>query len=249
VVALLVAVTLAQAPVALVQTSNFGVPPKRVAELTHELGELLKLHGMTPIEVKGTCEDRVCLIASGKDVGADAVISLGFATVLKDTLVDMQALLVESDKTLKPVTFKIAPGASMPSLETTQFLVALKNILPPPPLELKAPPPTLTPPPSVELATPRAPPPSVPLISSRTPAFVASGAAIAAGISALILEALAIADKHTLDNQPPYSSLTETQGLALRNRSNGCFTGALVTSISAAALIALAIVLFNLSSP
>jgi hypothetical protein len=115
---------------ALVQSSNFGVPPKRAAELTHELGELLKLQGLKPVLAATPCDNHACLIASARELKAGVVISMGFAMVVKETLVDVEALQVSDEKSLTTATFKIQAGSSFPAIETTQFLVTLKGLLP-----------------------------------------------------------------------------------------------------------------------
>jgi hypothetical protein len=130
VLALVVTLTLAQTPVALVQSSNFGVPARRTAELTHALSELIKLQGLTPIEASRPCDSRACVVSVAKELKATAVMSLAFAMVGKDTLLDVEALQVSDEKSLAAATFKVPVGASLPAVETTQFLVTFKGALP-----------------------------------------------------------------------------------------------------------------------
>jgi hypothetical protein len=161
VLALLAAAMLAQPPVALVQSSNFGVPARRAADLTHTLAEMFRKQGLNPVEVTGTCEDHPCLLAKAAEVKAVAVISIAFAVVGKETLVDLEALRTRDEAALAQATFKLPANSSLRPGETAAFIekieMAVKPSLVAEPVKEPTPPraePHLTPPPQPEPVAP-----------------------------------------------------------------------------------------------
>jgi hypothetical protein len=131
VLALLAAAVLAQPPVALVQSSNFGVPARRAADLTHTLAEMLRKQGLNPVEVTGTCEDHPCLLAKAAEVKAVAVISIAFAVVGKETLIDLEALRTRDEAALAQATFKLPANSGLRPGETGAFIEKIEMAVQP----------------------------------------------------------------------------------------------------------------------
>jgi hypothetical protein len=129
VLALLTAVALSQTPVALVQSSNFGVPAQRISDLTRALAEVIDAAKLVPVAATSPCEKRACIFTTARQLKARVVISLAFASVGKDTLVDAEALDVNDEKSLAQATLKAPSATSLQAGETSKFVAALKDAI------------------------------------------------------------------------------------------------------------------------
>lgn len=251
--ALLAAALLAQPPVAVVQTSNFGVPAKRAGELTRALGELMKKQGMQPIEVQGTCEDHACMLAKAGEVKAVAVISIAFAIVGKDTLLDLEALRTRDQASLAQATFKVPPNSSLRPGETAAFLekieMAVKPAVVAEPVKEPQTPPSKVEPPKSEPPLTAVPPEAVVEESessrSLAPPIVLGVVGVAAGVASAVLLGFARhehgVDLNTITDNGP---ITMTQAWADVAPANRLYTASLITAIAAAAFIGVALWLF-----
>jgi hypothetical protein len=249
VLALVFTLTLAQTPVALVQSSNFGVPARRTAELTHALSELIKLQGLTPIEASRPCENRECVVSVAKELKTTAVMSLAFALVGKDTLLDIEALQVSDEKSIAQATFKVPAGSALPAIETTQFLVTFKAALPSDVPKQAA---VVPEPKKDETAAPVATvtqPPPASSGPSLVPGITLGAAAVVAGAVSLAVFGIARSDWDNTDAQArtAASMLTRTEAMNMFARPysevNQKLSISLALALGAVALAGVAIAL------
>jgi hypothetical protein len=252
VLALVVTLTLAQTPVALVQSSNFGVPARRTAELTHALSELLKLQGFTPVEASRPCENRACVLAVAKELKSTAVMSLAFALVGKDTLLDVEALQLSDEKSIAQATFKVPAGSSLPAIETTQFLVTFKAALPSDvPKQATVVPEPKKSEPVAPVEVTQAPPPSAASHLSPAPGIALGVAAVVAGAVSLGFLGAGIGDEQgprgtefPVTNDPKmHTTLTQPQWQMYVDSANSNYTWSGVLGGVAGALAVAAVVL------
>lgn len=192
---LVLCAALSQNPrVAVVQSSNLGVSPKRSAELTNQLVDLLISEKLDPIDTKVACDNRACLVAAGKKLGAVVVISVALAALGKETVMDLEAVLVDDTKSLSQTTFTAKPGVPALPFEAVSFAADLRRVLgsstppstPKVAVQDDAPKtPALTPeptPPKPELVTEPATP-----SKSLAPGIALGAGAVVAGVVALVM--------------------------------------------------------------
>jgi hypothetical protein len=246
VLALILCASLSQAPkVAVVPSPSLNVPARRVADLTHSLMEMIDSNGMQAAESQGTCENRACLISNAKNLNAVAVISVAFAAVGKDTVVDLEALTTTDGKSIAQTTFTVRGDGHVLTIEASSFVNDVRRALPTQ-KETSQEPPKKDP--NLEPEHSREPPEVVtPNKGSLVPGFVAAGITLAAGTVAGVFGVLGLTENSRLHehhdgevvSQATYDSLVQ-----LRDSSNSHFTIGAIVLGAAVALAVTTIILF-----
>ena len=230
--------TLAQAPaqkIAVVPSANLGVPPKRAAELMKSFVELVRSEGLEPFEAH-PCDGRACVIAAAKEAHATAAVSIAFAAVGKDTIIDLECL-AEDGKSLDQTTFTVRGGETKLTIEASSFINEVKRKLPQPS--------TSQPPPphdgqSVSTLDPPAQPPESIEATHLRSRVIGISAAVAAALAGGGSLAFAIVSQNQLKAFPARAANPD-DWLAPRDIQRRNLTLAWVTCGVAAALAATAI--------
>ena len=138
-IALALCAVLSQAPVqkvAVVSPSDLGIPARRAAELVKNLVDVIRSVGLEPVEARQPCDNRACLIATGKELKAVAVISVAFAAVGKDVVVDLEGVQTSDGHKLAQTTFTVRSGEARPlTIDASAFVSDVKQALPPSPAQ------------------------------------------------------------------------------------------------------------------
>lgn len=130
---LVLGLALAQAPkVVVVQSSNLGVSAKRAGELTQLLLDVLAAEKVEAVESKTSCESRVCVIATAKRAGAAGAISLNFASLGKDAVMDLESVDVSNGKAIAQTTFTAKSTDTKLPFEALAFVADTRRALPVP---------------------------------------------------------------------------------------------------------------------
>ncbi len=240
---------LAQAPqkIAVVHGSNLGVSAKRVADVSRLLLEVLKAEKLEPLESKLPCEDPACLLATAKELGTAAVVSMSFAPLSKDTIVSLEALDA-AGKQLAQQTFTLKASDTKLPQEARAFAQAVRRELEAPPAvvakddtpketKLVPPPKTAEPPPELVVERPE---------HSRAPAIAVGVGAVAVGVAAVILLALASGESAEANRTvaPGLAAHPRPEAERLIDSANTKYTASMATGIGAAALAVTSMVLF-----
>lgn len=233
---LLAVVAQVQSPkLIVVPAANLGVHEVRAAELLDSVAELARLDGFDATVSAKSCADRACLLEVGREAGANAVVSAGFAAVGHDAVMDLEGLDVGSASTLSRLTFTVrSTTRSDLVMEPIRFLRTLKvALLETPELPARAakvePAPVECPAPQVIV---KAPAPPHPL--ARLP-FVTGAFGLAAAVSGGVLLAVNAVEAESLSRAMvnglvPYHRVE--QAVAIDERSQaalGLFIGAAAT--------------------
>ncbi len=250
--ALVLGLALSQAPkVVVVQTSNLGVSAKRTGELTQLLLELLKAEKLDAVEAKTACDNRVCVIATAKRLEGAVAVSVAFASLGKDAVMDLESILLSDGKPIGQTTFTSKAADTKLPFEALAFVADTRRGVPaPPPSKVAAsdaPKDTrLTPPPAEA-------PPSAPVTAESSSAVpgVRIGllaATAVAGIASLVLLFLAVNDNQQANATDPAGSmmakLTRAQATARINDANQKYTVSAALGGATAALAIAAVVTF-----
>jgi hypothetical protein len=247
-------VLMAQAPpqkTAVVQGGNVGVSTKRLGELNRGLVELLKAPWLEPVASKSPCESRDCVLAAGKALDAKVVVSVAFALVGKETVVDIEALQGSDGRSLATATFTLGAGKLLSAPDLAGFLKQLKDALGTPLKEAPAEEPLKSAEPAPADTAVRPPKVAVAQSSSSFVVPVTLGAGtLVAGAIAGVLGFEGVTAHASLDAQiratgsNGYADITMDHAQQTLAPANNLFTGSLITGCVAGALAVLAIVLF-----
>lgn len=124
---------LAQAPgpkLIVVQGANLGVHEMRASELLEAVAELARLDGFDASVSPKTCSDRLCLIEVAHADKADAVLSVAFAAVGRDAVMDLDGRDGVAGASIAQLTFTVrANTRSDLVMEPVPFLRQLKRAL------------------------------------------------------------------------------------------------------------------------
>lgn len=130
VLTLVLCLALGQAPkVVVVQTSNLGVPAKRTVELTQLLLDLMKAEKLDAVESKTACNGGACVIATAKRAETAGAISVNFASVGKDAVMDLESLSASDGKAIAQTTFTVKSTDSKLPFEALAFLADTRRAL------------------------------------------------------------------------------------------------------------------------
>lgn len=246
---LVVFAALAQPPqkIAVVHGSNLGVSAKRVADASLLLLDVLKAEKLEPIESRLPCEDRACLLATAKELGTAAVMSMSFAPLSKDTIVSLEAWDA-AGRQLSHQTFTLKGADTKLPAEARTFAQAVRKELEAPPAvvakddtpketKLVPPPETGEPPPELIVERPE---------RSRAPAIAVGAGAVAVGVAAVILLALASGESAEANRTvgPMMAAHPKPEADRLISSANTKYTASMATGIGAAALAVTSMVLF-----
>ena len=248
----LLCAALSQAPtkVAVVHGSSVGVAAKRVAEGSQLLLQELQAQGVEPVESKLPCDSRPCVVAAGRELGQPAVISISFAPVGRDTVMDLECLRVFDGRTLAQMTFTLrASDTELPSAASS-FVSTVKVTLRSAAVT-GATPPAKKPDAPVEAKLTPADAPRESLMAeqpahSRAPAIAVGAGAVVVGLVAVVLVALATNDASEANRTvaPGMAAHSRADAEALRSSANSKYTGALGAGLGAGALALTSLVLF-----
>ena len=253
---LVLCAALSQTPqkVAIAYSSNLGVSAKRAADISAALLDLLIAEGLNPVQSRVPCEDRSCVVYAAKELDASAVISIAFAALGKDTVVDLECMWPDGTQ-LAQKNFTVGAGDVKLPADVRAFAAAVKQgIAAGPPKAAVAEPP----PPVVENDKPKEqklipkdedPPPELIVERperSRVPGAVVGAGAIAVGVTAVILMALAAADANEANRTvgPGMAAHPRAEAEQLRDSANLKYSASLSAGIAAGALAVTSIVLF-----
>jgi hypothetical protein len=246
---------MAQAPpqkAVVVQGGNVGVPAKRLLELNRGLIELLRAPWLEPTESKAPCDSPPCVLAAGKALEASIVLSVAYAMVGKETVVDIEALQLTDGRSLATATFTLGAGKSLTAADVAGFAKQLKDALATP---LKEPAPDEP----LKSAQPAAEQPAFspakPVVVQPSPWRVAPIAfgigAVVVGAAAAVLAFEGVSQRDALDQQilatapdGMHANITQAHAQQILAPANNLFTGGLVAACAAGALAVLAVVLF-----
>lgn len=124
---------LAQAPgpkLIVVQGSNLGVHELRASELVEAVAELARLDGFDASVSPKTCTDRLCLLEVARAEKADAVLSVGFAAVGRDAVMDLDCRESAAGASIAQLTFTVRANTRADLvMEPVPFLRQLKASL------------------------------------------------------------------------------------------------------------------------
>ena len=170
-----------------VEGSNLGVPEARAAELTRSVVELARLEGFDAAAVQPDCPAQQCYLEAARGNGADAVISVGFAALGRDAVMDLDCRASASGEPLAQMTLTIRATTQADLVfEHLPFLRQVKRALtaPEPPKVVEKPcpaPPPQPPPAPVVIEAPRP--------ASRLP-YVTGALGLAAAVAGGVLLAV-----------------------------------------------------------
>lgn len=180
-----VCAVLAQAPqplplrLVVIQGSNLGVAPARAAELTRTVIELARLEGMDAAAVEAPCSGQQCLVEAARENGADAVVSVTFAALGKDAVMDLDCRTAGTGEVIAQSTLTVRAATQAELVfEHLPFLRRVKRLLSGEELQgaVEAPKP-VEPPKPVESPKPVEPPPAATATPRRSPLPYITGAA------------------------------------------------------------------------
>lgn len=230
------AVTAALPPrVALMTASRVNVGEAEAAQFNARFAAALKEAGLGVLEVSLPCQgDFACLQQQGRGIDVEAVVSITMASGPRQIAVDVETVSMQSATSIdqRGIGWKNKqPLASIGPLlrECAQSIAA--KVLAARPVDA---------PRQVELFPPPAPAPALVVAGpvtqvSRVPELITGGAAIALGVAAAVLWAVAADQHRRLAAESPYT-LTLEQATTRRNAANTSYTAAAVTGGVAGAL-------------
>jgi hypothetical protein len=235
--ALVITAALAQGPlqqVAVVHASKAGVAPKRVTALLQELLEIIRANGLEPVATRGRCEDRACLTNIGRELRAEAIVSVTFASVGRDTVVDIECIKTSDEKTLAQETFTVREGKPL-SIEATTFMHDVMVALRPRP--------KVAPERETVVAPPLTPLPAPVLVEEKSHALGIALTSVAAAIlvTAAVLAGLAVAARADAYSTRDFGGTlgyahTFDEAAGLTGRANALAAGSLSCGIAALVL-------------
>jgi hypothetical protein len=170
---------------AVVQGSNLGVPEARAADLTRSVVELARLEGLDAAAVEPPCPGQACALEAAREHGADALVSVGFAALGRDAVMDLDARTITGELLAQlTVTVRGTLKANL-LFEHQPFLRKVKRALGG---EVTEPEPPLIATPRVEPQPPAAPPQvaAAPRSPSKVP-YVTGAAALGAAVASAVL--------------------------------------------------------------
>ncbi|MBL8950632.1 MAG: hypothetical protein JNK82_07645 [Myxococcaceae bacterium] len=250
---LVVGLALAQAPkVVVVETSNLGVPAKRTAELTQLLVELFKTEKVDAVVAKVGCADRTCVVAAAKKLEAAAAVSLAFAALGKDAVMDLESVEVADGNPIAQTTFTVKGADTKLPFEGLAFVADTRRGLPAPAPASVA----QADAPKQTTVTPTEPPPAQPAANATASSSSAMtgvriglfAAAVAVGVTSLVFLILALSDhqKSQATTEPggSRSPLMREEANGLVSSANQKYTLSAALGGTTAALAAAAFITF-----
>ena len=232
---------LAQAPgprLIVVQGPNLGVHAMRASELLDAMAELARLDGFDATVSPKTCGDRVCLLEVARAEKADAVLSVSFAAVGRDAVMDLDCRDSIAGASIAQLTFTVrANTRSDLVMEPVPFLRQLKSALmetPSLPPEARTEAPKLEAPVCPKPAPPVvvAPPPPRPRSARSFVPFVTGAFSLASAVAAGVLLGVNSVESQSLARSMRGGLIPATRvesALAIDERNNtaiGLFVGA-----------------------